>query len=50
MDFNVCYNFERKEMLTGTYAICCAIARGYKEIYLAGMDLFENKEQDAYFY
>ncbi|EIB1733923.1 alpha-2,3 sialyltransferase, partial [Campylobacter coli] len=29
-------------MLTGTYAICCAIARGYKEIYLAGMDLFEN--------
>lgn len=37
-------------MLTGTYAICCAIARGYKEIYLAGMDLFENKEQDAYFY
>ncbi|EFU6012318.1 TPA: hypothetical protein R5X24_000176 [Campylobacter coli] len=50
IDFNVCYNFERKEMLTGTYAICCAIARGYKEIYLAGMDLFENKEQDAYFY
>ncbi|HEA7363122.1 TPA: hypothetical protein RXK52_001132 [Campylobacter coli] len=37
-------------MLTGTYAICYAIARGYKEIYLAGMDLFENKEQDAYFY
>ncbi|EAI0363966.1 sialyl transferase, partial [Campylobacter coli] len=28
-------------MLTGTYAICYAIARGYKEIYLAGMDLFE---------
>ncbi|EJK0646372.1 hypothetical protein NKM32_001713, partial [Campylobacter coli] len=25
-------------MLTGTYAICYAIARGYKEIYLAGMD------------
>lgn len=42
IDFNVCYNFKREEMLTGTYAICCAVACGYKQIYVAGMDFYEN--------
>ncbi|EAI4827343.1 alpha-2,3 sialyltransferase [Campylobacter lari] len=48
IDFDVCYNFERVEMLTGTYAICCAVASGYKEIYLAGMDFYEQGNSHFY--
>ncbi|WP_257396146.1 alpha-2,3-sialyltransferase [Campylobacter lari] len=48
IDFDVCYNFERVEMLTGAYAICCAVASGYKEIYLAGMDFYEQGNSHFY--
>lgn len=42
IDFEKCYELKRTEMLTGTYAICCAVACGYKEIYLAGMEFTKD--------
>ncbi|CAM4084248.1 alpha-2,3-sialyltransferase [Campylobacter armoricus] len=48
IDFDVCYNFARAEMLTGTYAICCAVACGYKKIYIAGMDFYEQGNSHFY--
>ncbi|HEC1728243.1 TPA: alpha-2,3 sialyltransferase [Campylobacter lari] len=43
LDYDSCYLGNRIEMLTGTYAIACAVACGYKEIYLAGMDFCDKK-------
>ncbi|HEC1746866.1 alpha-2,3-sialyltransferase [Campylobacter ornithocola] len=42
VDFDACYLGSRIEMLTGTYAIACAVACGYKEIYIAGMDFCDE--------
>lgn len=43
IDFEFCYEFKTTEMVTGTYAICCAVACGYEEIYLAGMNFTDEK-------
>ncbi len=43
IDFDFCYEYKTTEMVTGTYAICCAVACGYKEIYLAGMNFTDDK-------
>ncbi|HEB9304499.1 TPA: alpha-2,3 sialyltransferase [Campylobacter coli] len=43
IDFDFCYEYNTTEMLTGTYAICCAVACGYEKIYLAGMDFTNEK-------
>ncbi|MBF7044905.1 alpha-2,3-sialyltransferase [Campylobacter volucris] len=42
IDFDFCYNGITTEMLTGTYLIACAVACGYENIYIAGMDFLDD--------